>query len=83
MKRTLLNVALLNFVLVSGLFAEDGKIFAEHKTKIIQRIEQHLNRLAEHKNCVSAATKKEDIKACHESMKAWRAANRPKRDEEH
>ncbi|NBT58637.1 hypothetical protein EBT16_07630 [bacterium] len=29
----------------------------------------------EHKNCIAAATKKEDLKACHEKMKAWREAN--------
>lgn len=83
MRLTLFGLALLNSVLVTGLFAEEGKTFEEHKAKMLQRVEQHIGRLTEHKSCVSAATKKEDLKACHEKMKAWREANQHHKEDQH
>jgi len=75
MKRFLLGLVFLNSLVLSNLFADVGKNFEEAKSQMLQRVEGHLTHLMEHKNCIAAATKKEDLKACHEKMKAWREAN--------
>lgn len=81
-----MKIILGTFVLIqlagsTSLMAEDGKKFEEHKVKALQRVEAHLARLSEHRNCIASANKKEDLKACHEKMKAWRDANRQEHEE--
>ncbi len=82
MRTMLATAVLLQLAANAVLFAEDGKKFEEHKAKVLQRVETRLSRLNEHKNCIASATKKEELKACREKMKAWHDANR-KEHEEH
>lgn len=41
-----------------------GVTFEEKKTKVLKRIENHLNRMIERKVCIEKASSKKEIKAC-------------------
>lgn len=56
--------------------AAEGENFAEMKAKMVTKIEERIQKMQEHKNCVSAAADKEALKACHKDMKEWRKDQR-------
>ena len=46
----------------------DGqKTFADHKSKVLERIDARMANIEEHKKCVSAAQDKKALKACREA----------------
>ncbi len=55
--------------------AEEGN-FAQHKAKMLSHIEERIQKLMEHKNCVTSAIDVDALKACHQTMKAWRQDER-------
>jgi hypothetical protein len=71
MKRTLFAaLTIFTAALSHQAFAEDE--FAAHKTEILAEIDGRIQKMQEHKSCVSAATNKEALMACRSTMKAWR-----------
>ena len=66
----LVGFTLLAAPLSQQAFADDD--FAAHKTQALAKIDGHIQKLQEHKGCVSAASTKEAMAACHSAMKTWR-----------
>lgn len=51
--------------------ADDGD-FAKHKSEMLKHIDERIQKMTEHKNCVSGAADKDGLKKCRESMREWR-----------
>lgn len=56
----------------NSTFAEEKTGFEDRKKEALSRIEERIQKLQEHKSCISAAADKEAFKACHGKMKEWR-----------
>lgn len=63
---------LISMALTQVSLAADEANFEKHKTEILAHIEKKISNLNEAKSCVSSAAKPEDMKKCHEMMKADR-----------
>ena len=50
--------------------------FAEHKSSLLQRMNEHKTELNKEIACVSAASKPEDLRACHELGKSFRESRK-------
>lgn len=68
--------------------AAAGENFEEMKKKALEHVDKRIGMLNEMKSCISAASKKEDMKPCrekfkdeHHSMKSEMGAERIKRQE--
>ena len=75
MKRTMMAVA-VSILFAVPVFAADapqqkmpGANFEQHKTDILNRIDQRIARNQEEKACVQAAKNHADIKACRDKFK--------------
>ena len=55
-----------------ALAVQSKPSFDEMKSKMSTEIDQRIQKLQEHKACVTAATNGDALKACHQSMKEWR-----------
>lgn len=72
--RSLSLVALGILISTSVCFANED--LSAHKTEVIAEIDQHINKLQEHKTCISSASTKEALMECRKTMKAWRDSER-------
>jgi hypothetical protein len=68
-------VFFLNGALAMAEGAKDDK-FAEHKQKALTEIDERLQKLNEHKACVSAATNVAALEECHKKMQEFRFGER-------
>jgi ABC-type phosphate transport system auxiliary subunit len=72
--RTFTFVALVILLNPMSGFGDDE--LSTHKSEVVAEIDQHINKLQEHKACVSSAGTKESLMECRKTMKAWREAER-------
>ncbi len=74
MKSLFLSTVLaLSFSAFADHHEEDAKLdFPAMKEKVTKNLDERIAALQEHKSCVSAASSKEELKACREKMKAKR-----------
>ena len=61
---------------------KDGKNFESHKAEILSHIDSRIQKMHEHRGCVSAATDREALKKCRESMREHMEEMREKRHTE-
>lgn len=73
-------VGVFGLGLIAPVFADDSakqkEEFAAHKTEIMGELDQHIQKLQEHKTCVSNAADREAMKACRATMKEFRKGER-------
>ncbi|NBX92265.1 MAG: hypothetical protein EBQ85_03420 [Proteobacteria bacterium] len=82
MKPFIVTLVALNFLGAAVSFADDKaktEKFESHKAEALKRIEENMGKMAEHKACVTAATKPEEMKACRDKMKEWHKAHKKER----
>lgn len=70
----------LSLIWVSLAIADDGD-FATRKSEMLKHIDERIQKMTEHKNCVSAAADKDALKKCHESMREHRRGEMKERRE--
>ena len=58
-----------------------GEKFADHKARVLGKIDKRIAAMNEHKNCVSKAADKAAIKACRGKMKEARGEWKDERKE--
>jgi hypothetical protein len=51
--------------------------FAEHKAKLLERIDQHVAAMSALRSCVSAAADRDAVRTCEEQNRAAMQAQRP------
>ncbi len=78
---------LVAFGVVSGTQAakrDDDAKFAEHKAKMLEQLDQRIDRALREKNCVQSAADKDEVRACQqkyrEDQRQERDADRQERD---
>ena len=64
--------------LVSLAQADEGD-FAKFKAERLSHIDERIQKMQEHRNCVNAAQDKEAFKACRGHMKEWRMDEKEER----
>ena len=62
--------AVLILIMSVSVFAKID--FAKRKQMQIENLDKRITNLTELKSCISSASKKEDLKACHKKRKAFR-----------
>ena len=67
-------------VLMSGsaTFAQ-GPDFEKRKAEHLAEIDQRIQKMQEHRNCVSSATNHEALRKCRDSMREWHKEERQER----
>src|SRR5688572_17411034 len=75
---TIMKPAVLLLVLLALPAFADPK-FEENKARALTEIDEHLSKMQEHKTCVSGASDKDALKACHNAMKEWRRGEKVER----
>lgn len=64
-------VTVASMALFWGLSAQaDEAKFAERKSQALSHIDKKIANLNEHKTCINNASKKGDLKACHQTHKS-------------
>ena len=56
-------------------FSQDND-FEKKKTERLSEIDQHIQKMQEHRNCVNSATNIESLRKCRDEMKEWRKSER-------
>ena len=62
-------------LMVAMAFGDDGD-FSKHKAEMLGHIEEKIQKMQEHKTCISGASDKDALKKCHESMRDWHKSER-------
>lgn len=52
--------------------ADDQSEFQTRKSDALKSLDEHIQKLQEHKNCVNSAENPEAMKKCRAAMKTWR-----------
>ena len=79
MKRhfSLLTAAIFTICLVSATsMAEPDKNFEERKAQHLKDIDEKIQKMQEHRTCVSNAQSVDDLKKCKESMREFHQAEK-------
>jgi hypothetical protein len=50
--------------------------FEKRKTERLSEIDQHIQKMQEHRNCVNSATNIESLRKCRDEMQEWRKSER-------
>jgi hypothetical protein len=72
------SAALVSF---DAFAASENDNFADRKAKMVSKIEERIQKMEEMKTCVSAATDKAALMACHKAGKEWRKGQSEERKE--
>lgn len=68
-----MKVLLIASLFMSVAFAADSskkaKMFAEHKTHLLESVDKNIEILNSFKSCVSAATEKKAVKVCRDKKR--------------
>ncbi len=76
----IVSMVLLTVPMLAKAEEKNGD-FATNKAQILQEIDQRIQKLQQHKACVSAAKDHTAFLACSENMREWRKGEREERDD--
>ena len=85
-EKYMIKFALQSITLSIGLatvsfgHTDDAK-FAEHKAMRLKEIDEHIQKMQQHKACVSAAASPEAMEKCHMEMKAYHESHKAEHKE--
>jgi hypothetical protein len=75
MKTTFFTLAITGCLFLAPITqAEDD--FAQHKTEALSEIDERIQKLQEHRNCVNNASAREALMECRKAMKAYHESQR-------
>ena len=77
--------AVFALLLMGASFCEalaQGSEFEKRKTEHLARIDEQLQKLQQHRTCVTGAASLEDLRKCGDIMREWRKDERKERRDE-
>jgi Ni/Co efflux regulator RcnB len=81
MNKLLSTVLTFHFLLLSVAASANTEGFETHKSNLLKQIDERMVQLTEHRTCVSGSTSDDQIKSCHEKMRAWMKGRKEERME--
>ncbi|MFM8270686.1 MAG: hypothetical protein ACKN9V_10905 [Pseudomonadota bacterium] len=75
------NFGIILGLLVSGLSSAGDADFQEHKTRMLQNVEDRISKINEHKACITNAASDEALRACANNLRSWHEGKQKERAE--
>lgn len=76
---TLVSVAASMALTSARISAEPEKNFEERKAEHLKDIDEKIQKMQEHRNCVASAAAREDLKKCRDAMRDFHKSEKMER----